>query len=281
MTTEQFARAKQNLANAQKAMENVEKTKAAYEAAMAEFVKYEPLLEAASGTPTVKAAPAKKAPAKKAAPVAKKAAPAVKATPAAKAPVAKVPAKKAAPVAKKPAAKAPAAKKPAAKARDNAQAARGRAEVKAGLRPTIKEAMTQVMTDKTMNAAEIYDLLKAKGWLPSANDPRGYIAYLLSSFKDRFERMPDKGRGYYRVLKGAAPVAAKGNGASKKGTAVEAAPVKAAAVKPVKAAPVAKRAAPAKKPAPVKAAAAKPNNKKGTDAILEEAGVNSGEAFGG
>ena len=158
------------------------------------------------------------------------------------------PAKKVAPAkaAPKAAAKAP-AKKPAAKApakgKDNAAAAKGRAEVKAGLRPTIKEAMTQVMGDKTMNAAEIYDLLKAKNWLPSANDPRGYIAYLLSSMKDRFERVPDKGRGYYRVLKGAAPAvaAAKPNG---------------------------KKAAPAAK------------GKKSTDKILEEAGVNSGEAFG-
>lgn len=280
MTTEQFARAKQNLANAQKAVENVEKTRAAYEAAMAEFAKYEALLEAASGAPQAAPTAAKKAPAKKAAPVAKKPVP-VKAAPVAKKPVAKTPAAKAAPVAKAPAAKvapakkapaktkankapaakAPAAKAPVKKARDNAQAARGRAEVKAGLRPTIKEAMTQVMGDKTMNAAEIYDLLKDKGWLPSANDPRGYIAYLLSSFKDRFERMQDKGRGYYRVL-GAAPAVTKGNGSSKKPVPVKAAPAKAA-------------------PAKAKAAPAAKNNKKSTDSILEEAGVNSGEAFGG
>jgi len=251
MTTDQLIQTKKALLSGLK--ENVEAAKAAYEAAVAEFTKFSEVVRAEGITLEAAPKPAPVKPIAKASPQ-PAAKPAPKAVPAKAAPAKKAPAKKAAPAKKvapakaapKAAAKAP-AKKPAAKApakgKDNAAAAKGRAEVKAGLRPTIKEAMTQVMGDKTMNAAEIYDLLKAKNWLPSANDPRGYIAYLLSSMKDRFERVPDKGRGYYRVLKGAAPAvaAAKPNG---------------------------KKAAPAAK------------GKKSTDKILEEAGVNSGEAFG-
>lgn len=257
MTTDQLITAQKNLLAGLK--EDAERKRAEYEAAVSKFNKFAAALDeetlpapAPKAAAPVKAAP-KPAPAKKAAPAKKPApkaapakAPAPKAAPVKAAPAAKA-APKAAPAKKAAKAPAKAAPKPAAKApakgKDNAAAAKGRAEVKAGLRPTIKEAMTQVMADKTMNAAEIYDLLKAKNWLPSANDPRGYIAYLLSSMKDRFERVPDKGRGYYRVLKGAAPAvaAAKPNG---------------------------KKAAPAAK------------GKKSTDKILEEAGVNSGEAFG-
>lgn len=241
MTTDQLIQTKKALLSGLK--ENVEAAKAAYEAAVAEFTKFSEVVRAEGITLEAAPKPAPVKPIAKASPQ-PAAKPAPKAVSAKAAPAKKAPAKKAAPAKKvAPAKAAPkAAAKAPAKGKDNAAAAKGRAEVKAGLRPTIKEAMTQVMGDKTMNAAEIYDLLKAKNWLPSANDPRGYIAYLLSSMKDRFERVPDKGRGYYRVLKGAAPaVAAKPNG---------------------------KKAAPAAK------------GKKSTDKILEEAGVNSGEAFG-
>jgi outer membrane biosynthesis protein TonB len=252
MTTQQLIQAKKTLLSGLK--ENVDAAKAAYEAAVAEFTKFSEIvgtegitLEPVKAAPVVeapKAAPAK-APVKKAAPAKKTAAkaapvkvPAKKATkaPAKAAPAKVAPAKKtkAAPAKKT---KAAPAKKTAAKAKDHTLAAKGRAEVKAGLRPAIKDAMTQVMADKTMNAAEIHTLLAEKSWLPSANDPRAYIGYLLSSFKDRFERVPEKGRGFYRV----------------KGTKAE---TKSNGAKKVKA------------------------DKKGTDKILEEAGVADGTAFG-
>ena len=86
--------------------------------------------------------------------------------------------------------------------KSNNRATQGRRDVAKGLRPSLKDSMTQVMGSKVMNASDVYEGLKAKGWLPNSNDPRQYISYSLSSFKDRFERIEGK-RGYYRVKAGA------------------------------------------------------------------------------
>ena len=177
------------------------------------------------GPPKTAAAPAKAAaPAAKAAPV--KAAAAPKAAAAAAAPAGVrlkkdgTPAKKpgppktaAAPAPakaepKKAAAKAAPAAKPTKKSPKN-RAAEGRRAVLAGERPNLKDAMKQVMGNKVMNSQQVYDDLKAKGWLPNSNDPKSYIGYSLSSMKTDFERVADKGRGFYRV-KGSVT-----NGASK------------------------------------------------------------------
>lgn len=149
------------------------------------------------GTPAKKPGPAKKSETKTAAP-----AKAAKAAPAKK--VASV--KKAAPA--KAAKKAEPAKK-AAKSPKN-RAAEGRRAVLAGERPTLKDAMKTVMGKNVMNSQEVYDALKAKGWLPNSNEPKNYIGYSLSSMKTDFERVPDKGRGFYR-----AKSAASANGATK------------------------------------------------------------------
>lgn len=74
-----------------------------------------------------------------------------------------------------------------------------RSEVKRGNRPPIKEAMARVMGVGSLTAEEILEGLKANNWLPNSQNPRQYIAYLLSSGKDRFERVVGAGRGVYRV----------------------------------------------------------------------------------
>jgi hypothetical protein len=82
---------------------------------------------------------------------------------------------------------------------NNNRAAVGRREVADGRRPKIRDAMVTVMGTNIMNALSIYEDLKVRDWLPNSSNPRAYIAYLLSSFSETFERVPSKGRGYYRV----------------------------------------------------------------------------------
>jgi hypothetical protein len=78
-------------------------------------------------------------------------------------------------------------------------AAAGRREVLENKRPKLKDAITRILKDSTMNASMIYEKLHAKGWLPNSNEPRVYIAQFLSANKDVFERVPAKGRGFYRA----------------------------------------------------------------------------------
>ncbi len=80
----------------------------------------------------------------------------------------------------------------------------GQQAVASGKRPPIRDAMQTVMGSRQMNAADIFTELKAKGWLPNSSNPLPYIAYLLSSAKDRFERVKEAGRGVYRCKAGAA-----------------------------------------------------------------------------
>ena len=79
------------------------------------------------------------------------------------------------------------------------RAAEGRRAVLAGERPSLKDGIRQVMGSKIMSTQEVYDALKAKGWLPNSNDPKGYVGYTLSADKKTFDRVPDKGRGFYRL----------------------------------------------------------------------------------
>jgi hypothetical protein len=102
-----------------------------------------------------------------------------------------------------------------------------------------------------MSAGEILELIKARHWTPNANDPKTYIAYILSATKAYFERVPSKGRGYYQVRKEAL---AKGNGKP-----VEAPTPKARKQPKVKAvAPKARVAAPKPEAPKVEAPKAKP-----------------------
>jgi len=79
-------------------------------------------------------------------------------------------------------------------------AATGRREVLDNMRPKLKDAITQILRKDTMNASMIYEKLNAKGWLPNSSEPRVYIAQFLSATKDAFEKVPSKGRGFYRAI---------------------------------------------------------------------------------
>lgn len=113
---------------------------------------------------------------------------------------------------KKADSKTPKTKTPKAKGKRATQslAAEGRRAVAEGKRPPIKDAIAKVMGTKTMSIDDIFEGLKAKTWLPNSSEPRQYIAYLLSTSKDRFERVASAGRGFYRAKSGdtkAEPVA--------------------------------------------------------------------------
>lgn len=118
--------------------------------------------------------------------------------------------------AKKPGPKPKVAKKVKAKAKAKAKgksvsrAAQGRREVASGKRPPIKDVIAKVLGKRVLHANEVYEAIKAKGQLPNSHDPRGYIGYLLSASKvvvtragketevQQFERVPEKGRGFYK-----------------------------------------------------------------------------------
>jgi hypothetical protein len=94
-------------------------------------------------------------------------------------------------------------------------AAEGRRAVAEGLRPPIKDAIQKVMSGKAMSIDDIFEGLKAKSWLPNSSEPRQYISYILSTSKDRFERVVGS-RGVYKP---------KGTTADKAPKAAKAAPV--------------------------------------------------------
>lgn len=103
--------------------------------------------------------------------------------------------------AKKPGPKPKAAAKPKGmSAADRKRLSHGRQAVKSGERPTMREAIRTILGGKVMHAQDVYEGLKEKGWLPNAKEPRTHVGHLLSSMNDSFERVPDKGRGYYRAL---------------------------------------------------------------------------------
>lgn len=148
------------------------------------------------------------------------------------------------------------------KAAGKSRAAEGRRAVARGERPPIKQAMAQVMGGDTCNPAMVAERLAAKGWTPAAADPKTYCGYMLSSNKDMFERVPAKGRGFYRVKDGVSTAA----------STPAAAPAPVATPAP---APAAKaEATEAKKEAPKEAPKAAVNGagKQSTDEILKEAG---------
>lgn len=174
-----------------------------------------------NGKTKVAKAPVAVAPAPK--PAVVKAAP-VKAAPAKTAPKggAKAP-KLAAPV--KPATKVAKAAKPADA--NVSSVAAGRRAVASGERPKLVDAMWIAMGDDPMNSAQVIEALEAKGWMPNASKPQGYISFMLSKNADMFERVE---RGVYKRVEGAGP---EGYADSKKGkkATVKAAPVAAATAK--------------------------------------------------
>ena len=78
-------------------------------------------------------------------------------------------------------------------------ATRGRRAVAAGERPKFKDAIALVMGSKQMNAAEVFDGLKEKGWTPDSEKPKEYVSFTLSREKDHFDKVS---RGIYQVKPG-------------------------------------------------------------------------------
>lgn len=74
-------------------------------------------------------------------------------------------------------------------------------------KPSLINAIQQVMGTKTMNAEAVFANLEAKGWLPESNDPKGYVRYTLSSKKEIFLRVKDK-RGFYHLDQNKKPAVA-------------------------------------------------------------------------
>ena len=111
---------------------------------------------------------------------------------------------------KTPALKSPVKAKPALKSPPLSDTARerqlqGRQEVLEQKRPTLRQALLSVLGNATMNITTLMGGLEAKGWLPRSRKPREQVAASLSQMKKvgstdlQFERVPTKGRGFYRV----------------------------------------------------------------------------------
>ncbi len=171
------------------------------------------------------------------------------------------------PKAKKPGPKAKAAAKPAkAEKKNQSRAAQGRREVASGKRDPIKGVIAKVLGKRVMHANQVFEAIKAKGQLPNSHDPRGYIGYLLSASKitvkqgskevevHQFERVPEKGRGFY-----------KNHGVAVKGGAKAPAPKKEAKAPKAKAAPKPAKA----KAKPLVAKAADKTEKKGGAPVVD------------
>lgn len=174
--------------------------------------------------------------------------------------------------------KAAPAKKPvtkkASKATVTARQVQGRRDVAEGKRPSLRDAVIKVMGNRVMSKDEVYEALKAKGWLPNSNQPLTYVGYTLSGTKltdgkHLFERAA-KGRGYYQVRADYQTIMQ----------------VKAPAAK----APKAEKPARAKPWSKVKAAKAEPaqeapktngSSASTTDEILRDAGLDPAAPFGG
>ena len=77
-------------------------------------------------------------------------------------------------------------------------AAEGRRAVADGVRPPIRDAIEKVLGAEVLNIETIYSKLCARHWAPTSSEPRQYVAYLLATTKDKFERVPSMGRGFYR-----------------------------------------------------------------------------------
>jgi hypothetical protein len=151
--------------------------------------------------------------------------------------------KKAAP---KPVKKAKAAASTPAKKPSTSNVAAGRRAVAEGKRPSLSQAMVQVMGTDACKAAEVYKRLAEKGWAPESGNPTGYIAGQLSREADLFERVE---RGVYKAKRHAAASEPKKKAPKKtaKASAKKTAPKKTAKKRVKKAAKKTAKKAAAKK----------------------------------
>jgi hypothetical protein len=183
---------------------------------------------------------------------------------------------------RKPKAKDESAADPKPKVAGMSRAAEGRRQVANGDRPKLHDAMAVTAGDRIVNADTLFTEMKEMGWLPFSDNPRGYISYTLSSAKETFEKVPAKGRGFYRVVSSyeapPALVAQKLAKGSSPKAAVE--PVKASSDEDKKAESEVK-AAPVEDEAPATTPKASVVKRKSTDDVLKDAGLELGGPFGG
>lgn len=83
-------------------------------------------------------------------------------------------------------------------------------------KPRAVEAVEMVLAEGgAMNVVGVHKALEEKGWMPESADPKTYIYFILTNNTDKFEKAPDKPKGYYQVV-GSPPKTSNGssNGAS-------------------------------------------------------------------
>jgi hypothetical protein len=69
-----------------------------------------------------------------------------------------------------------------------------------GASPRAIEAIETILSERgPMHPTELVKALEEKGWMPNSAEPKTYVAFILSQNKERFEKAPEKGRGFYRV----------------------------------------------------------------------------------
>jgi hypothetical protein len=176
--------------------------------------------------------------------------------------------------------------KPVAADGKNSAVAVGRRAVASGERPKLVDAIMIVMGDSKMDSAQVIEALRAKDWAPNAKKLQSYISYMLSSNKDKFERLE---RGIYQRVKGTA--SAKSTKASAKAAPAQPATTKAPRKNAAKGAPAGKaervastenstetsvEAAAEAAPAPVVASDPPPASDD-TDEVLARHGVDNGD----
>jgi len=155
------------------------------------------------------------------------------------------------------------------------RAAEGRRQVANGERPKLHDAMAVTAGDRIVNADTLFEEMQVLGWLPNSSDPRGYISYTFSSAKEVFEKVPAKGRGFYRVVSSyEAPAALVAQKNAKGSTPKASSDEDTKAESEVTAAPV-------EDEAPVAAPKAAVVKRKSTDDVLKDAGLDLGGPFGG
>lgn len=189
---------------------------------------------------------------------------------------------KAAPKAKTAAAppKAKAAAAPKAKTKTvggNSAAIKGRDEVRAGLRPPIKDAIRLILGKKTMRSRDITAALIERKWAPRSANIASYVPYVLSNGSKGanavFESVQTgEGRGFYRVRVNAPPMDPKVRARWANGAVGEVKVEAQTAPAPKKVAAAAPKKAPAKAAAAQKAATT-PKKSAGGPRKCSECGV--------
>ena len=113
---------------------------------------------------------------------------------------------------------APVKKTTTAKTTATQRSVTGRDDVTNGVRPPLKDAIRLILAKKTLHTREIIDELQNRNWAPKSGSIKAYVSNVLSTYSN-VEKLKEgaifesiktgKGRGYYRVRIGAAPINAE------------------------------------------------------------------------